>query len=347
MERATRRRVTAGLAVLILITAGASYWYWYYESLSPVDAVYQTVITISTVGFTELVEFTEATRLVTIAVILLGAGTTAYTLTALFEHFADDRIAAAWRRRMERSSKQMSNHLIVCGYGRIGSRLAREAAKQGDVVVVDNDPEHIEEAEAAGLTVIRGDGTDEEALDAAGVGAAAVLVAALSSDADNLYIVMASRARNPGLRIVSRCHSERASARLRQAGADRVINPEEMGANRMLAFATRPNVSEFLDVMLHDHDVEFELDEVQVEAEGVKREKVTPAGIRRMTGAVPLALVDNGSYRTQPGDDEVIAAGMTIIALGTKQQIRALRRQVDPEGEHKREMQEAGWPRVV
>lgn len=135
------------------------------------------------------------------------------------------------------------------------------------MVVVDDDPEHIEAAEAKGLTVIRGDATDEDDLEKAGIRSAAVLVAALSTDAENLYIVMSARNRNPDVRIVARCHSARAAAKLTQAGADRVINPEEIGANRMLAFATRPMVSDFLDVMLHDHDVEFELDEVHVETD--------------------------------------------------------------------------------
>lgn len=332
------------MTTLLLVTLGASAWYWFHEGLSPVDALYQTVITISTVGFTELVEFSEATRLVTIAVILLGAGTTAYTLTALFEHFADDRIAAAWRRRMERSSKQMSDHLVVCGYGRVGSRLAQEAAKHGDVVVVVNDPENVEAAESAGLTVIRGDATDEDALELAGVGAAKVLVAALASDADNLYIVMSARALSPDLRIIARSQSDRAAIKLRQAGADRVINPEEIGASRMLAFATRPMVSDFLDVMLHDHNVEFELDEVRVEKEAERFGELTPATVRRTTGAVPLALLEHGQYRTQPADDAPIEPGATIIALGTKDQIRRLRKRVDPEGEHKREMRQANWP---
>lgn len=344
MERATRRRLTAGLVLLLMIILGASAWYWHYEKLSPIDAIYQTVITISTVGFTELVEFSEQTRLVTIAVILLGAGTTAYTLTALFEHFADDRIAAAWRRRMERTSKQMTDHLIVCGYGRVGSRLAQEASRRGDVVVVDNHPEHIEAAEALGLTVIRGDATDEEGLEAAGVRSAAVLVAALSSDADNLYIVMSARALNDDLRIVARSQSDRAAPKLRQAGADRVINPEELGATRMLALATRPGVADFLDVMLHDHDVEFELDEVRVEPEAQRDGPVTPAIVRRLTGAVPLAILQDGTYRTQPPEDVEIEPGATIIALGTKEQIKRLRRRVDPEGEHRREMKQVGWP---
>lgn len=344
MERSTRRRITAGVVFLLLITIAASVWYWHYEQLSPIDALYQTVITISTVGFTELVEFSEQTRLVTIAVILLGAGTTAYTLTALFEHFADDRIAAAWRRRMERTSKQLTDHLVVCGFGRVGSHLAKEAARRGDVVVVDNDPDHIEAAEAAHLTVIRGDATDEEALETAGVRSAAVLVAALSSDADNLYIVMSARALNPDLRIVARSQSDRAAPKLMQAGADRVINPEELGATRMLALATRPGVADFLDVMLHDHDVEFELDEIRVEPESERDGPVTPAEVRRLTGAVPLALLKEENYQTQPPDDLEIGPGTTIIALGTKAQIKRLRRRVDPEGEHRREMKQAGWP---
>jgi K+/H+ antiporter YhaU regulatory subunit KhtT len=112
----------------------------------------------------------------------------------------------------------------------------------------------------------------------------------------------------------------------------------------MLTFATRPMVSDFLDVMLHGHEVEFELDEVKVQEEVRRQGGLTPLDVRRQSGAVPLALIADGEYRTQPSDEEEIQPGMTVIALGTKEQIRTLRRIVDPDGEHRREMQEAGWP---
>ncbi|MEX0868875.1 MAG: potassium channel family protein [Nitriliruptoraceae bacterium] len=227
MELSTRTRIRTGLLLLLLITAGTRVWYWWTEQLSVIDAVYQTAITISKVGFTELVEFSETTRLVTIGVIVLGAGTTAYTLTALFEQFADERIENARRRRMERSAKGMVDHMIVCGYGRVGSKVAADAARKGgEVVVIEHDAEPSQAAADAGFTVIRGSATEDRTRESAGIQEAAVLVAAIDSDAENVSIVLSARATNPDVRIVARATTNESAPKLVQAGADRVINPK-------------------------------------------------------------------------------------------------------------------------
>lgn len=348
METPTRRRIGAGIGFLVLVVAGGSGWYWHFEDFTPVEAVYQTVITISTVGFGEIREISETGRIVTMAVILLGAGTTAYTLTALFEHFAEERLDAVRRRRMEREAKRMIDHMIVCGYGQVGRRIAEEGTKHGDVVVVDQDPERTREATEHGLNVVLGDPSADETLEKAGIAEAAVLVVTLSSDAENLYIAMSARALNPGLRIVGRAQTERAAANLTRAGANRVVNLEALGAGRMFAFATRPTVSEFLDAVLHRADVEFELDESVIGRESnVASKTVGEADLRRATGAVVLAVRrEDGTYTTIPDDDTVLEPGQTLIALGDRRQLRQLRRVLDPEGVYDQEMRQGIWPHV-
>lgn len=349
MERSARTRIRAGVTILLLITVGASVWYWLVEDLSPVDAIYQTVITISTVGFTELVDFTESTRIVTMAVILLGAGTTAYTLTALFEEFADERIQQARRRRMERSAREMVDHMVLCGYGRVGARIAADARRKGgEVAVVEYSAERSDEAERAGFTVIRGEATDDETLERAGIGHAAVLVAALASDADNLYIVLSGRTVSDDLRIIARASAVGSVPKLERAGADRVVNPEDMGATRMLAFATQPGVSDFLDVVLYEQDVEYEIDEARVgQGSDAVGRTLGQLDLRKRTGALVLAVRDvDGSFDTHPDDSLELRVAMIVIGIGTKQQLRQLTWFLDPERVHQRSKRKGEWPYI-
>jgi voltage-gated potassium channel len=318
------RRARLGLAALGLVTAAGTIGYLVL-GFTPMNALYQTVTTITTVGFGEVEPMSSVERLFTIIVIVGGVGTAAYILSSLVEGVVDGELhELLGRRRVERRISHWSGHVIICGYGRVGRAIAELVRTQGtNVVVVDRDPERL-----AGLPVatLDGDATDEELLRTAGIGRARVLVAALTTDADNLFLTVTARAMRPDLFIVARVRQEASEGKLASAGADRVVNPQRLGGQRMAAFVLQPHVAEFLDVVMHDGTLEFRLEEVRVSgASRLGGSSLREAHIRDRTGALILAVRDDyGTFTTNPAPETVIEPGHVLIAIGTAAQLEAL-----------------------
>jgi len=264
-------------------------------------------------------------RLFTIVLILGGVGTAIYILSGLVEAVVDGELGVLLgRRRMERRIAHWSGHVIICGYGRVGRSIADLVATGGtDVVVIDRDAERL-----VGLHVatLEGDATDEEVLRSAGIGRARVLVAALTSDADNLFLTVTARAVRPEIFIVARARQESSERKLTSAGADRVVNPQRIGGQRMAAFVLQPHVAEFLDVVMHDGSLEFRLEEVAVgERSPLVGSSLREAQIRDRTGALVLATRDaDGRFTTNPSPETVIKPGEILIAIGTEAQLASL-----------------------
>ena len=291
--------------------------------LSLLDSLYQSVTTVTTVGFRELGEPTVGFRVFTIVLVLLGAGTVLYTLGVLLEALVEGRLSDQWgRRRMQRELDELDGHVIVCGWGRVGRAIAANLSGR-PVVVIDRDQERVESVH--GLSV-EGDATDDEVLRAAGIERASALVAALSADADNLYVTLSARQLRPDLFIVARARMESAEAKLLQAGADRVVNPQSIGGARMAALVGQPHVAAFLDLVMHDGSLEFRLAEVDVGAGSpVVGRSLRDAHLRDTSGALVLAMrAADGTFRTNPPPDEVMVAGDVLIAIGTEVQLKAL-----------------------
>jgi voltage-gated potassium channel len=297
-----------------------------------VDALFQTVTTISTVGFREVQPLDrDAEKVYTIAVIVVGVGTTLYTLSALFEFIVEGEIAELLgRRRMDRSIAGMSDHLIVCGYGRVGREVARAARQHGaDVVVVDTDPARI--ALVEGVPAVTGDATDENVLRAIGIERARTLVAAIAADADNLYVTLTARGLNPDLFIIARARTEASEPKMLQAGANRVVNPQRLGGARMAAFALEPAVTEFVDVIMHERTLDYRLAEIVVpDGSPLAGRTVRDSHIRDRTGALVLGLQKrSGKIDPNPGPETSLEAGDVVIAIGTSDQLDALRQAAD------------------
>jgi voltage-gated potassium channel len=290
------------------------------------DAVYQTVTTITTVGFREVEPLNGRGKVFTILLILAGVGTALYTLTVLLELLVEGHLGNAMeRRRMDKRIAALNDHAIVCGWGRVGRAIARELEAAGKaLVVVDNDPERT--ATIHGHLHILGDASDDDILRQAGIERAAALVAAVSTDAANLFITLSGRSLRPGLFIVSRAREDSSAAKLTRAGADRVVNPQELGAARIAAFLLRPHVTEFLDVVMHDRGTELRLEEIQVADDSpLAGLTVSEAKVRDRTGALLLAVRDgDGGFITNPTAHTVMEAGHILIAIGTEEQLHAL-----------------------
>jgi voltage-gated potassium channel len=320
------RRLRIGLAALvgILVIGTAGYMAFGFSLL---DAVYQTVTTVSTVGFREVNPLSSGAQVFTIVLILVGVGTALYTFSQLLEAVVEGQIQELLgRRRMERQIARMADHVIVCGFGRVGRNLAQYVTGAGqEVVVIETDPDRADAAEAAG-NVVRGDATTDEVLREAGIERARVLVSALNTDAANLFVTLTARSLRDDLFIVARARAESSEAKLAQAGADRVVNPQGIGGARMAAFVLHPHVAEFLDVVMHDGSLEFRLEEVPLpQGSPLAGRSLRDAHIRDSTGALILALRDaGGGFTTNPTPETVLEAGQILIAIGTEAQLKGL-----------------------
>jgi voltage-gated potassium channel len=312
--------IVALMTVLVCGTIG-------YELLGfgLLDSVYQTVTTVATVGYREVRPLDGTGKVFTIVLIFLGVGTMLYALSALIETLVEGRLVdLLGRRRMERSIASLRDQVIICGWGRVGRSIARELeAARRPLVVIDTDAARI--AQCPHLAIL-GDATEDETLSQAGIQYARGLIAAVADDASNLFVTVSARAIRPDLFIVSRARSEANEEKLRRGGADRVVNPQSIGGARMAAFVMQPNVAEFVDVVMHEHNLEFRLEEITLADESpMAGLTLRDSALRDRTGALVLAVREpNGSFITNPTADLTLHAGDVLIAIGTQQQLDAL-----------------------
>jgi voltage-gated potassium channel len=318
------RRVRLGLAALGLIVVGGTVGYLLL-GFSFLNAVYQTVTTISTGGFGEVEPLSSNGRVFTIILILVGVGTALYTFTVLLETFIEGHLGnLLGRRRMEREISELHDHVIVCGWGRVGRAIADYLSHAGQrVVVIDRD---VERVGTIPYPTVHGDVTEDEVLLKAGIERARVLVAAVDTDADNVYVTLSSRTLRPDLVIIARARNDAAAAKLTRAGANRVVNPQRIAGDRMAAFALQPHVVDFLEVVMHDGSLEFRLEEVAVPSSSkLAGSSLRDAQIRERSGAMILAMRQpDGRFVTNPPPETIIEPQHILIAIGTAAQLATL-----------------------
>ncbi|MFC0452131.1 potassium channel family protein [Rhodococcus jostii] len=294
------------------------------------DALYQTVTTITTVGFREVHALTGVGQMFTIILILAGVGTALYMFGVLLEALIEGHLRHLMeRRRMDRRISRMTGHIIICGWGRVGTASAQYLTSLGrEIVVIDRDPERLREV--AHPTVI-GDVTDDRTLEAAGIEHAHALISALDTDADNVYVTLSSRALRPDLVIIARARNEGSMSKLVRAGANRVVNPQLIGGRRMGSFALQPHVAEFFDVVMHDESLDYRMEEITV-APTSRWVGCTLAQMRlqETSGALLLALrVTSGQFVANPAPTLTLESGTILIALGTPDELEAVRHHVN------------------
>jgi len=296
-----------------------------------VDALYQTVTTITTVGFREVRPLSTVGEFFTIALILVGVGTALYTFGVLLEALIEGHLRQQLGRwRMERRIGRMTGHFIICGWGRVGQASVLYLNALGkQVVVVDRDPDRLQ-----GLNhpTVLGDVTDDSILQAAGIEHAHALIAALNTDADNVYVTLSSRALRPDLVIIARARTEDSRSKLLRAGANRAVNPQLIGGRRMAAFALQPHVAEFLDVVMHDETLDYRIEEMKItSASPLVGRRLADTALGLTTGALVLAIrTASGQFIANPAPDTRLDPDTILIALGTSAQLDSLGRHVDP-----------------
>jgi voltage-gated potassium channel len=320
------RRVRHGLIALGIVVVAGTIGYLVL-GFGFLDAVYQTFSTVSTVGFSPPHALSGAGKVFTIILILVGVGTALYTFTATLEVLLEGHMRElVRRRRMERNIDDMTGHVIVCGWGRVGREVARFLTTFGsEVVVVDRNADRVASIPHPS---VHGDVTEDETLMTAGIARAASLVAALDTDADNLFVTVSARTLRPDLQIIARARSDTSEPKLLRAGADRVVNPQSIGGNRMAAFITQPHVVDFVDVVMHDGSLEFRLEEVTVpRASPLDNGSLRSTRLHDQTGALVLAVRHaDGSFTTNPSPTLPIHAGDILISVGTAEQLDTLTR---------------------
>jgi voltage-gated potassium channel len=310
-------RLQRAIAMVIAVGIIGTIGYWLF-GMSLTDAVYQTVTTITTVGFRELQEFDNLQQWFTIALIIMGVSTVLYTFTLAVQVVVEGQLRDfVGRRLMDREINKMSGHTIVCGWGRVGRAVAQDLVDAGHTVVIVD----VDAGRVAGVpypTVV-GDATLDSTLRAAGIARAKALVAALEGDAENLFVTLSARAIVPGLFIVARARQDESVPKLANAGADRVVNPQELGAARMASFVARPHVAEFVDVVMHERSLEFRMQEFDVPDDSpIAGQTLRDADLRRRAGVLVLALRrTDGTFTTNPDPDTVIEPHQVLIAVGT------------------------------
>ena len=321
--RRIRLALLALAAVIVVGTIG-----YIALGFSVLDALYQTVTTITTVGFREVRPLSAVGEIFTILLILVGVGTALYTLGVLLEGLIEGHLRLhLGRRRMDQQIRRLTGHVIICGWGRVGRACAEYLSATGqDVVIVDRNAERLADLEY--MTVL-GDVTDDHVLEAAGVARARALIAALDTDADNVYVTLSSRALRPDLVIIARARTESSRSKLVRAGADRAVNPQLIGGRRMAAYALAPHVAEFLDVVMHDEALEFRLDQVEIAARSpLAGLSLQQAALADTTGVLLLAVRSSatGPFLPNPRPDMVLDPKMILIVVGADGQLEALRR---------------------
>ncbi len=315
-----QRAVAMVLAVMVFGTIG-----YLMFGLSFTDSVYQTVTTVTTVGFRELEEFTVVEQWFTIVLIIIGVSTVLYTFTLSVQVVVDGQLRDfVGRRMMDREISKLSGHTIVCGWGRVGRAVADDLVSAGhQVVIVDVDAERLENVP---YPTVVGDATLDGTLRTAGLERAGALIAALEGDAENLFVTLSARAIMPDLFIVARARQDESVPKLANAGADRVVNPQELGAARMASFVARPHVAEFIDVVMHERSLEFRMQEYDVsEASDLSGKTLREANLRKQTGVLILAVRrPDGTFTTNPDPGMKIEPRQVLIAVGTDDDLQRL-----------------------
>lgn len=322
------RNLLIGSALLTALLAGGTAWFVLVEGFSLLDAVYQVVITASTVGFEEVQPLDTSGRIFTMVFILFGIGIMFYVASAIVDELVLGRIVEALGgARANRRLQQMRDHYVICGYGRVGEAVAQELLAQGvEVVVIDSDEGHVAVARERGMIGVLGDATEEEILVQAHSAEAKALIASTESDAANTFIALTVRALHPDVFIVAGARSAGAEARLRAAGADRVFSMHRIAGRRMALAAMQPMLVDVVDTLAGMHSGAVLAEMVIEDGTAMLAGRTIAQVFERAASTRVLGLErDGGALIVGPPDETVLRIGDRLMLYGEQDDIEGLR----------------------
>ncbi len=299
------------------------------------DCFFFTLYTLTTIGYGEMDDMSREAKYFTVVLIILGVSTIGYALSAAAQAVLESELLSAFgKRKMFKDINKLTNHYIVCGAGRIGSRVIREIARSGyDFVVIESDESLAERLLAQGHLVLMGDAMDDDVLRAAGIDRARGLVCAVSSDADNLYITLTARDISKDLMIVSRANDEAAVGRLLKAGANKVVSPVITGSNQMAQVLLRPAVADFLELATMTERLELEMEQIEIHrGSPFLNRALRDTGIRSDLDVIVIAIRrSDGEMIFNPSADTVIQEHDALVAIGSHTNLEKLEKRANPD----------------
>ncbi len=321
-----RQKFIIAVGLVILVASFGTAGYMLLEGWNFIDALYMTVITLASVGFKEIHDLSLFGRIFTIILIIGGVGTVAYALSAGAKIILEGELQEVYgRRRLEKKIKELKNHYIICGYGRMGKIICRELKEKNiKFVIVEKQPDIHRDCED--LLVFTGDATSDEVLKELGIEKAKGLVSVLPTDAENLFVVLSARGLNPNLFIVARAGEEGSEKKLVRAGADKVVSPYHIGGLRIAHTVLKPAVVDFIEFATKSGNIDLQMEEVIIkESSELVGKSLDECGIGRELGIIIVAIKKpNGEMKFNPTFKSAIKTGDTLIALGESSKLKNL-----------------------
>ena len=315
--------------ILVFGTSG----YMLIENSNLTDAIYMTAISITTVGFSEVIPLSPVGKYFTIVLVFGGVGLFLFIVSLITQAMVEGGLQTyLGRRHMEKQLSVLKDHYMVCGFGRIGkviSKILHENKRT--FVIIENDPEEVKVIEELGYLVLQGDSTSDDVLQKAHIDKAKVLIAVTSSDADNVYVILSARVLNPNIYILARSSGKKgAESKLLRSGANKVFSPYEIGARRMAQSLVRPTVIDFIDLTVHDGELGLRLEELRVSDKATFANKsLMESGIRSEYDLIVVAIKrEKGEMLFNPNPGTDILPGDILVVLGEHDNIQGLEKRL-------------------
>ena len=320
-------RIKLALILVLAVTIAGTIGYRM-GGLDWEEALYQTMVTITTVGYADLTPG-KSMRPFTILMVALGPILLALLVSVITGSLIEEQFTDYFgRAKMESKTRKLRDHLILCGYGRFGQTVASQLERRGTkFVVLERDVEHVQDARRSDYICLQGDATEEDLLTRAGIADARGLITTIDSDAANVYVTLTAKQMNPAVKVVALALDESATSKLRAAGADEVISPYQLGGTWMAQAMTSPLVTDFLKIATGVNPLNYYMDEVRVHAgSSLAGQTLRDSPIRRDHGVIVLAVRgSDGKLVTNPRPDITLAENDVLVVLGEEQQLSGLK----------------------
>jgi voltage-gated potassium channel len=323
------RKLRYSLMMLAALVAFGTIGYYFFEHMPIFDAFYMTIITISTVGFSEIVPLTKVGRSITVVIIILGISVGTYTVGIIVQWLVGGELQKVFgRRKLQKQIADLRKHFIICGFGRIGHIVCKELHDDRiKFVVIEQDPAAIEKIISLKYLCVEMDATSEQALQAAGIMHARGLVTAVNSDANNVFITLTAKGLRPDIFILARASEEKNEEKLLKAGATRVVSPYLIGARRMAHVLKRPTVVDFLDLATMGNTLGLIMEEAEVgPTSGLCGKNLIESRLRQDFSVIIVAIKkSSGQMVFNPAPSEILEAGDVLVLIGQTENMQRMR----------------------